>query len=316
VNISVLIPTYNSEKTIKQTLNSVLLQTLAPHEILVLDDGSTDHTVSILESYGSSITFYRQENRGVANARNALCDRAKGELLAFLDHDDLWHPINLEAKYKAYLRYPHGVGIFTGHTTFTGYEPYRWGQGNQYSSIQVETIDSISFIRQYAKTPMKYGSASFLCLPRKILKDLGSEPFPEVVSGVDDYYLCNHLALLGPIIYVSAPLVAYRILESSLSNDTLEGCRLAVKALALLENEYRQGANQDLMDEFLNIFASGRRYYAKKLLGEKIYSTARKQLLLSIRHNAATLSIGKSLSLLMLSYLPEKFQPKWPSRYR
>lgn len=89
---SVLIPTYNSAETIELTLNSVLSQSRKPDEILVWDDGSTDATLSLLDQYGSQIKVFRSQNGGVARARNQLCQRATGELLAFLDHDDLTSP--------------------------------------------------------------------------------------------------------------------------------------------------------------------------------------------------------------------------------
>ena len=72
MKISVVIPTYNSARVIRLTLDSVLRQTVAPHEILVLDDGSKDETVSILNSYGSKVSVIQQPNRGVAAARNEL----------------------------------------------------------------------------------------------------------------------------------------------------------------------------------------------------------------------------------------------------
>src|SRR6185436_11096286 len=98
VKISVAIPTYNSSAFIKSTLDSVLHQTVPPDEILVLDDGSTDNTVSILNSYKPQVTVFQRQNRGVASARNILCDLTRGELIAFLDHDDIWHPNYLESQ--------------------------------------------------------------------------------------------------------------------------------------------------------------------------------------------------------------------------
>jgi len=62
MKVSVVIPTYNSAEFIKTTLDSVLNQTLPPYEILVLDDGSTDDTISILNAYKSRITLYQQQN--------------------------------------------------------------------------------------------------------------------------------------------------------------------------------------------------------------------------------------------------------------
>ncbi|MDH5811895.1 MAG: glycosyltransferase family A protein [Candidatus Methanomethylicaceae archaeon] len=126
MKISVVIPTYNSSKTIKMTLSSVLLQTVQPDEIIVIDDGSTDDTVLILENYKPTITIFQQTNRGVASARNVLCQKAKGDLIAFLDHDDIWHPKYLEIQKMQYHQYSNAVAFFTGHINFYGYGEYHW----------------------------------------------------------------------------------------------------------------------------------------------------------------------------------------------
>jgi len=101
-SVSVLIPAYNSEKTICRALSSVFAQTLQPTEVIVVDDGSTDGTVSLVDRFCSGfkpgflklVTLDR--NYGVSHARNVGWDMASGELLAFLDSDDSWHPRKLE----------------------------------------------------------------------------------------------------------------------------------------------------------------------------------------------------------------------------
>src|SRR5580658_2014305 len=92
LKVSVIIPAFNSARTISATLDSVLAQVRPADEILVMNDGSTDETSEILESYKSLVQVFRQENSGLAAARNALFRRATGDLVAFLDADDIWHP--------------------------------------------------------------------------------------------------------------------------------------------------------------------------------------------------------------------------------
>lgn len=100
--ISVVIPTYNSERTICRALSSVFAQTLQPIELIVVDDGSTDSTVSLVKSFHnrSKPGFLKLvelgSNHGVYHARNVGWDMASGEFLAFLDADDSWHPRKLE----------------------------------------------------------------------------------------------------------------------------------------------------------------------------------------------------------------------------
>jgi len=97
MTISVVIPAYNRGSQIKATLDSVLNQTLAPLEVLVVDDGSTDGTGEWIEvNYAEKVRVVRQPNGGVARARNRGWREAKGEWIAFLDHDDLFRLHKLE----------------------------------------------------------------------------------------------------------------------------------------------------------------------------------------------------------------------------
>lgn len=102
MSISVVIPTYNRGPKIAATLESVFAQTLAPLEIIVIDDGSTDGTADWIEAhYGDKIRVVRQANGGVARARNRGLNEARGEFIAYLDHDDRWLPQKLEQQLAA-----------------------------------------------------------------------------------------------------------------------------------------------------------------------------------------------------------------------
>ncbi|OGJ85033.1 MAG: hypothetical protein A2268_16065 [Candidatus Raymondbacteria bacterium RifOxyA12_full_50_37] len=94
--VSVIIPTYNRCKMVEQAVASILCQTYAAYECIVVDDGSTDSTASCLqERFGSRITVLQQENRGVSAARNVGIRAAQGRFIAFLDSDDEWKPEKL-----------------------------------------------------------------------------------------------------------------------------------------------------------------------------------------------------------------------------
>lgn len=106
--ISVVVPVYNRGARVLATIDSALAQTLLPLEIIVVDDGSTDQTPQILaRAYADNprVVLLRQENAGVAAARNFGLKKARGELVAFLDHDDLWHAEKLEAQEKSLREY-------------------------------------------------------------------------------------------------------------------------------------------------------------------------------------------------------------------
>jgi len=97
--VSVIIPTYSYSKYIEKAINSVLAQTYRDFEIIVVDDGSTDNTRKIIETkYKDKVRYFYQENKGASAARNKGIKESKGEYLAFLDQDDLFHPLSLEKK--------------------------------------------------------------------------------------------------------------------------------------------------------------------------------------------------------------------------
>ena len=99
VEVSVIIPTYNRELVIRRAVDSVLKQSFKNFELIIIDDGSTDSTPSILENYKKKderIAVYVQKNRGVSSARNLGIDKAKGKWVAFLDSDDEWLEDKLE----------------------------------------------------------------------------------------------------------------------------------------------------------------------------------------------------------------------------
>lgn len=95
-SVSVIIPAYNASRTLVRAIESVLKQSLPASEIIVVDDGSTDDTSLVLAPYRDSIRYVYQENAGASAARNKGCALATGCFLAFLDADDVWHPIKLE----------------------------------------------------------------------------------------------------------------------------------------------------------------------------------------------------------------------------
>ncbi|GIK72612.1 MAG: glycosyl transferase family 2 [Chloroflexota bacterium] len=98
--ISVIIPVYNSERFLAEAIQSVLVQTLPPDEIIVVDDGSTDNSAALVAEMPlpsmTELILVRQPNLGPAAARNRGVALASGELLAFLDADDIWLPDKLE----------------------------------------------------------------------------------------------------------------------------------------------------------------------------------------------------------------------------
>jgi glycosyltransferase involved in cell wall biosynthesis len=104
--ISCIIPAYNGEAYLSHALDSILAQTHRPLEIIVVDDGSTDATPAIATAYGPQVRYVCQANAGPAAARNLGLQEARGELIAFLDQDDVWHPDKLSRQLSRFEARP------------------------------------------------------------------------------------------------------------------------------------------------------------------------------------------------------------------
>jgi len=114
MKISVIIPTYNREKLLKKTLDSVLNQTVQADEIIIIDDGSSDNTKELIANYeNNTIRYIIQKNAGVSNARNNGIQKAKNDWICFLDSDDIWEINKLEKQIQFHKDNPH---ILFSHT--------------------------------------------------------------------------------------------------------------------------------------------------------------------------------------------------------
>lgn len=114
--VSVVIPAFNAGRYLSSAIGSVLAQTMSVHEIVVVDDGSTDDTAEIARSFPGTLVI-GGEHQGIASARNTGVRAASGEWLAFLDADDLWFPDKLERQFEC-LAATSAVGTFGWFRSF------------------------------------------------------------------------------------------------------------------------------------------------------------------------------------------------------
>jgi glycosyltransferase involved in cell wall biosynthesis len=314
MKISVLIPAFRCAKTIQASLESVFLQRRRPDEIVVLLDGIIDDTPARLEPYRSRIRIIEQENRGIAKTRNRLVELAQGDLFAFLDADDIWHPEYLSAQEHSLTRFPMAVAGFTGHLRFHG-KDHQWST-NEISLGIPELTDPLTFFNRLNIVSAVYGSMSYCCIRRSAFASLGPEPFSNELSGPEDCYLLYQLAMQGPIAFQSSTLVAYRMMPGSLSEDKIRVLRHWVRAFELLEQRFHNHPSPELRTAFLRFYAQKRREYAKTLFGVSRYSEARIELLSALRICRTLESWSKTLGLYGASFLPSTLQPNWPSPVR
>jgi glycosyltransferase involved in cell wall biosynthesis len=114
--VSVVIPSFNMAAYLPDAVNSVLNQTYRNYELIVVDDGSTDNTAEVVDSFSNKVNYQYQENSGVSVARNQGIQLAKGDYIAFLDADDLWSPVKLERQIEALNRFPNLGLVGCGYT--------------------------------------------------------------------------------------------------------------------------------------------------------------------------------------------------------
>ena len=110
---SVIIPTFNRAAFLREAMDSVLAQTAEVFELIVIDDGSTDHTAELVAEYGNRVRYCFQPNAGASAARNLGIRHAAGKFISFLDSDDLWLPRKLERQLEWMAAHPHLLLCYT-----------------------------------------------------------------------------------------------------------------------------------------------------------------------------------------------------------
>lgn len=207
--VSVIIPAYNAQKFIRQTLDSVLAQTYRDFEIIVVDDGSKDATAEIADSYGKPIRCLRKTNGGVSEARNFGFKNSGGDYVAFLDADDLWEPTKLE-KQVCILDETPEIGL-----CFTAMQRVD-------ENLQPINRVAADYYEDYTEALLLYlcvvtGSCSSAMLRREIIEKAGG--FDSKFSTAADWEFWLRVSLLTKFAPVPEYLIKYREVSGSMSSD-------------------------------------------------------------------------------------------------
>jgi glycosyltransferase involved in cell wall biosynthesis len=215
MSISVVIPAYNRSRYIAETLESVLAQTLPPDEVLVIDDGSTDDTAAIAESFAPRVRVFRRSNQRVAAARNFGVEQATSEWIAFNDADDLWELNKLELQMKELARHPEADLCYTGHVLLM-------------QEGDIATVDRVTFappaedVRKSLFKGFTFGTGSVVIRRSTFLAVKGFDP---ACRKNEDYELWLRLLHAGvKFAACREPLFQYRRHEGNTVKDMAWFC--------------------------------------------------------------------------------------------
>lgn len=193
--ISVIIPTLNRQDLLARALRSVLKQTRPADEIIVVDDGSTDHTHEMLQREFPGVHCLRQENRGVSAARNLGIKKATGPWIALLDSDDEWLPEKLQRQEAALRAAPH---MKVCHT-----EEIWIRHGRRVNQMKKHRkYGGFIFSRCL---PLCVMSPSSILLHRDVLDDVGL--FDETLPACEDYELWLRICARYEVLFLDEPLI-------------------------------------------------------------------------------------------------------------
>ena len=187
--VSIIMPTYNTAHLIRASLASVLAQTYQATEIIVVNDGSpdTEELEAALAPWQDRIIYIRQENKRAAGARNTAIRHARGELLAFLDSDDVWFPDHLSAQVKLFQQHPDWDLVYS--------DCFAWADPNSQQTF-MEVCPSLgeagfeSLVEERCQIPV-----STVVARKSIIEKAGL--FDESLVRCDDYDMWLRIAFLG-----------------------------------------------------------------------------------------------------------------------
>ena len=196
--VSVIIPTYNRGWIIKEAIDSVLSQHFGKIELIVVDDGSTDNTMDILDAYARDIIVLRQDNRGASAARNAGISCASGQLIAFLDSDDLWLPEKVSSQVDFFHSNPAALICQTEEL---------WIRNGKRVNPKKRHQKFSGMIFKHC-LPLCIVSPSAVMMRKRLFDKTGM--FDESLPACEDYDLWLRISRKYPVFLLDTPLIVKR----------------------------------------------------------------------------------------------------------
>lgn len=252
--ISVIIPAFNSEKTIQETIESVLNQTWKNLEIIVVNDGSQDSTLDIVTSIKDPrLKVFSYPNAGVADSRNRGISQAGGEFISFLDADDLWTTDKLETQLKALQENPQ-AGVAYSWTDYID-ENSQFLRGGFHSTANGDVYAEL------LKSNFLANGSSVL-IRAQALNEVGG--FDKSFTPAEDWDMYLRLAARYHFVVIPSPQILYRVTSTSASSNVF---KMEAVSLRIINQYYRQ-ASQDIQYQKKESLASLYQYLINKVFEE------------------------------------------------
>jgi glycosyltransferase involved in cell wall biosynthesis len=239
-SVSVVVTAYNHERFIETALRSVIDQTHHDCEIIVVDDGSTDDTPGLVARFHGRVRLIRQDNQGVASSRNRGIREARGQLLAFLDGDDVWEPEKLAVQVAAAEAHPRSGLVAVDGVEFDGetvLRPSLFPVSDVLELLRGRQSLTLGCYEVLLKVNLLV-TISQVVIPRPVFEHVGlSDPRFPLAS---DWDLYLRIAASYPITFLSRKLIRYRYLATSASGPKQDRpLRLAPDEIAILKKHLR-----------------------------------------------------------------------------
>lgn len=270
--VSIIIPVYNGEKYIADTIQSVIGQTYKNWELIIVDDGSTDNTSNVVKQFNDSrISYIKKNNTGVSDTRNLGAMISNGEILCFLDADDIWLPENLEKKVEKLINEPKGVLVYSSM--------YLWDERSDFKTCKttkkILEDDWEKFRKLIAPT-----IPSSAIIKRDSFFEAGM--FDINISTSADFDLNIRLRELGEFIYLEEPLVLYRCHPSQMHNNIA----LYKHDMIYILKKYKSNTNLfPTMHEWRNSFSLLNYFIAVEFIKQKKFNKGFMHLINSFFYN-------------------------------
>lgn len=209
--ISIVIPLYNKAANIKKTIESILAQDYQDYEVIIVNDGSTDNSVEVINNsfHDDRITIIHQENKGASAARNRGVEASRFTYLSFIDADDEW-----ESEYLSKI--VESINFFPKAEMFCTAGILKSEKGEVKYRAKKGLIDAIKIV-DFFKNPYFYTNTSSVVVTKSVFEAAGK--FPENLKSNEDVACLHRMALLTNVVYCGKPLSIYnRGTEGHLSN--------------------------------------------------------------------------------------------------